>query len=185
ATPSPLTTASPSQASNWTLISSKMDTPRLRYSGRNPGVSYAPARARLSAALPPNAAGRYTVGMTAHPTNTVLDKIVASKRREIAAAWERLPEPELEARLAGAPPTRDFRAALERPGGIQVIAEVKKASPSAGVLRPDFDPVAIARTYAAHGAACVSVLTDAPFFQGHLEYLAAIRPAVAVPLLRK
>jgi indole-3-glycerol phosphate synthase len=116
---------------------------------------------------------------------TILDKIVATKRREIETSRARVPPEQLERRLAEAPPARDFRAALERPGGIQVIAEVKKASPSAGVLRADFDPVAIARTYAAHGAAAISVLTDEPFFQGHLSHLAAIRAAVATPLLRK
>jgi indole-3-glycerol phosphate synthase len=116
---------------------------------------------------------------------TILDRIVAAKRQELADRQARVPERELERRLADAPPRRDFRAALEGPGGIQVIAEVKKASPSAGVLRADFDPVAIARTYAAHGAAALSVLTDAPFFQGELAYLTAIRAAVAPPLLRK
>ncbi len=116
---------------------------------------------------------------------TILDTIVASKRREVAAARQRLPEAELARRLADAPPPRPFRVALERSGDVGVIAEVKKASPSAGVLRADFDPVAIARTYADHGAACLSVLTDEPFFQGHLDYLAAIRRAVSVPLLRK
>ncbi len=116
---------------------------------------------------------------------TILDTIVASKRREVAAARERTSERELERRLADAPPARPFRAALERPDGVGVIAEVKKASPSAGVLRADFDPVAIARAYAAHGATCLSVLTDEPFFQGHLDYLRAIRRAVDIPLLRK
>jgi indole-3-glycerol phosphate synthase len=116
---------------------------------------------------------------------TILDEIVSHKRMEIADARARLPDAELERRLAGAPPMRDFRAALERGNGVQVIAEVKKASPSRGVIRPDFDPVAIARAYAANGAACVSVLTDARFFQGHLHYLEAIRSAVEVPLLRK
>jgi indole-3-glycerol phosphate synthase len=116
---------------------------------------------------------------------TILSTIVASKRREVEERRARTPERDLEARLAGAPPVRDFRAALERGPGAQVIAEVKKASPSAGVLRADFDPVAIARTYAAHGAAAISVLTDEPFFQGRLSYLEAIRAAVAPPLLRK
>jgi indole-3-glycerol phosphate synthase len=115
----------------------------------------------------------------------VLDRIVASKRREIAAAKAAVPEAELERRGAAAPSPRDFRAALEQGGGVQVIAEVKKASPSAGVLRPDFDPVAIAQVYDRHGAACLSVLTDEPFFQGHLSYLRAIRAAVSRPLLRK
>jgi indole-3-glycerol phosphate synthase len=117
--------------------------------------------------------------------STVLDKIVQSKHRELEEARGRVPEQELTRRLADAPPVRDFRAALEAPGGIQVIAEIKKASPSAGVLRADFDPMAIARTYAAHGAACISVLTDAPFFQGHLSHLTAIRAVVPTPLLRK
>jgi indole-3-glycerol phosphate synthase len=116
---------------------------------------------------------------------TILDQIVASKRREIADARTRIPEAELERRVAAMPPARDFRAALQGPGGIQVIAEVKKASPSAGVIRADFDPVAIARTYQEHGAACISVLTDGPYFQGSLDYLTQVRAAVGVPLLRK
>jgi indole-3-glycerol phosphate synthase len=117
--------------------------------------------------------------------STILDRIVAAKRREIETARAQTPEQELERQLGEAPPARDFRAALERPGGVQIIAEVKKASPSAGVLRADFDPIAIARTYAAHGAAALSVLTDAPFFQGSLAYLSAIRAAVQPPVLRK
>jgi indole-3-glycerol phosphate synthase len=116
---------------------------------------------------------------------TILDRIVASKHREIAAARERVSIAELERRLAAAPPIRDFRAVLDIPGSIQFIAEVKRASPSAGLIRADFDPVAIARTYADHGAACISVLTDEPFFQGHLSYLEQIRAAVAPRLLRK
>jgi indole-3-glycerol phosphate synthase len=116
---------------------------------------------------------------------TILDTIVASKRREIEETRARTPARDLERRLVNAPPVRDFRAGLEKPGTIQVIAEVKKASPSAGLLRADFDPVAIARTYAQHGAAALSVLTDMPFFQGQLSYLASIRAAVSPPLLRK
>ena len=116
---------------------------------------------------------------------TILDQIVATKHREIAAARARMPLEELESQAAEAPPARDFRAALAGPGPIQLIAEVKKASPSAGVIRADFDPIAIARTYQAHGAACLSVLTDVPYFQGHLSYLARARAAVAIPLLRK
>ncbi len=117
--------------------------------------------------------------------NNILDKILATKRQEIAAARAAVADRELERRLADAPPPRDFRAALDQPGDIQVIAEVKKASPSAGIIRADFDPVAIAAVYEKHGAACVSVLTDETYFQGHLHYLTRIRAAVNVPLLRK
>jgi indole-3-glycerol phosphate synthase len=116
---------------------------------------------------------------------TILDDIVTSKRREVAAARLRMPLEEMEVQAAAAPPVRDFRAALAGPGPIQLIAEVKKASPSAQVIRADFDPIAIARIYQAHGAACLSVLTDVPYFQGHLSYLARIRASVAIPLLRK
>jgi indole-3-glycerol phosphate synthase len=116
---------------------------------------------------------------------TILDEIVASKRREVGAARRRMPLEELEAQAAEAPPVRDFRAVLEGPGPIRLIAEVKKASPSAKVIRADFDPVAIARTYQEHGATCISVLTDVPYFQGHLSYLARVRASVAIPLLRK
>jgi indole-3-glycerol phosphate synthase len=117
--------------------------------------------------------------------STILDRIVAYKRDELAAARARLPEAELAARAAAAPPARGFRAGLEAGEGVQVIAEVKKASPSAGVIRPDFDPVAIARAYEQAGAACISVLTDEPSFRGHLRHLEMIRVAVGRPLLRK
>jgi len=116
---------------------------------------------------------------------TILDKIVASKRREIEQAKAALPLAELRARLADAPPVRDFFAPLADGGAIKLIAEVKKASPSKGIIRADFDPVAIARAYEAHGASCLSVLTDEPFFQGRLEYLRAVRQAVGIPVLRK
>jgi indole-3-glycerol phosphate synthase len=117
--------------------------------------------------------------------STILDEIVSHKREEIAVARSRMPDADLEQQLTGLPPARDFRAALENGPGVQIIAEVKKASPSRGVIRSDFDPVAIARAYAANGAACISVLTDERYFQGHLRYLEAIRSAVSVPLLRK
>ncbi len=116
---------------------------------------------------------------------SILDEIVAWKRQEIASAKKRMPLEELEVQAAEAPPVRDFLGALSSPGPMHLIAEVKKASPSAGVLREDFDPIAIARTYQDHGASCLSVLTDTKFFQGHLTYLARIRAAVAIPLLRK
>jgi len=116
---------------------------------------------------------------------TILDEIVAAKHREVSAARRRMPLEELETQAAEAPPVRDFRTALAGPGPIQLIAEVKKASPSARLIRADFDPVAIARTYQEHGAACISVLTDVPYFQGHLSYLARVRASVVLPLLRK
>src|SRR3954471_19513532 len=118
-------------------------------------------------------------------SHTILDEIVASKRREVAAARQRVPLEEMEGQAGSAPAGGDFRAAPGGPGPIQLIAEVKKASPSAKVIRADFDPIAIARAYQRHGAACLSVLTDAPYFQGHLSYLARIRASVAIPLLRK
>jgi indole-3-glycerol phosphate synthase len=116
---------------------------------------------------------------------TILDKIVLTKRAEIEQAKSAVPESELRAALADAPPVLDFFRPLAARGPIKLIAEVKKASPSAGVIRADFDPVAIAKVYAAHGATCLSVLTDEPFFQGRLEYLRQIRAAVALPVLRK
>lgn len=116
---------------------------------------------------------------------TILDQIVATKRGEIERAKAEAPLAELRARLADAPPVRDFYAPLAAAGPIKLIAEVKKASPSKGVIRADFDPVAIARTYEAHGATCLSVLTDEPYFQGNLEILRQVRQAVAIPVLRK
>jgi indole-3-glycerol phosphate synthase len=115
----------------------------------------------------------------------ILDQITETKRQEIAAAKARLPERELRARLANAPPLRDFFAPLAEGGPIRLIAEVKKASPSKGVIREDFDPVHIAKVYEANGAACISVLTDETYFQGSLDYLRAIRGQVGLPLLRK
>ena len=117
--------------------------------------------------------------------STILDRIVATKRGEVAASKSVRPESQLRDSLANAPPVRDFFAALAADGPIKLIAEVKKASPSKGVIRADFCPVDIATTYAANGATCISVLTDAPYFQGSLEYLRNIRAAVDVPLLRK
>jgi len=116
---------------------------------------------------------------------TILDEIVATKRREIAAAKDRVPLAALCTRAAAAPPPRDFTAPLAAPGRVSLIAEVKKASPSKGVLRADFDPVRIAGIYQRHGADCLSVLTDAPYFQGSLQFLAAIHQAVSLPVLRK
>ena len=117
--------------------------------------------------------------------STILDKIVATKWQEIAAAKAVLPERELRELADCAPPPRDFFAPLAAPGPIKLIAEVKKASPSKGVIRADFDPVKIAQIYEAHGATCLSVLTDELYFQGNLDYLRDVRAAVAIPVLRK
>lgn len=116
---------------------------------------------------------------------TILDEIVGLKRQEVARAKAAIPEQRLRQQLEDAPPVRDFFAPLAAGGPIKLIAEVKKASPSKGVIRKDFDPVQIAIAYEAAGAACLSVLTDEPFFQGSLEYLRQIRAAVNLPLLRK
>jgi indole-3-glycerol phosphate synthase len=115
---------------------------------------------------------------------SILDEIIAAKRKEVDAARRRLPLADLEA-TAMALPVRDFRAALAGPGPIRLIAEIKKASPSAGIIRADFDPVKIAQTYEQHGASCLSVLTDTPFFQGHLNDLRLIQSTATIPLLRK
>ncbi|MGA2065892.1 MAG: indole-3-glycerol phosphate synthase TrpC [Thermoguttaceae bacterium] len=117
--------------------------------------------------------------------STILDTIVERKRREVAHSKARVPEAVLHERLAAAPPVRDFHAAVERKGPIRLVAEVKRASPSRGVLRTDFDPVAIARIYQEHGAAAISVLTDQEGFQGSLDDLSRVRAAVDVPVLRK
>lgn len=118
---------------------------------------------------------------------TILDRILETKRQEVAALLRRCSLDDLKAQAASAPRARNFYAAVTRQprGLVNLIAEVKKASPSAGVIRADFDPVAIARQYAAAGADALSVLTDEQYFQGHLDYLRAIRAAVDLPILRK
>ena len=118
----------------------------------------------------------------------ILEKILAVKREEVAAAKQKRPLTALrrEAENAGKP--RDFIGALRAKiaaGLPAVIAEIKKASPSKGVLRPDFDPVAIAASYARHGAACLSVLTDEQFFMGSRNYLIQARETSGLPVLRK
>lgn len=118
----------------------------------------------------------------------ILNTIVATKRREVAADQLSRPLAELTAAARDAGPTRDFVGALRAKlaaGLPAVIAEVKKASPSKGVIRADFDPAAIAASYAAHGAACLSVLTDRDYFQGSPAYLQAARAACPLPVLRK
>ena len=118
----------------------------------------------------------------------ILDTIVAQKRIEVAALPERrIAAGDLRDAMLERSERRDFMAALRAPrrGDVALIAEVKKASPSKGVICPDFDPVRIAREYEAAGASCLSVLTDEKFFQGSLDYLRQIREAVKLPLLRK
>jgi len=116
---------------------------------------------------------------------TILHRIVRTKREEIIAAKERVPEAELREQLADASAPRDFFAALSADGPIKLIAEVKKASPSKGLIREDFDPVEIAEIYQRHGATCLSVLTDEQHFQGSLVYLTQAHSAVDLPVLRK
>lgn len=118
----------------------------------------------------------------------ILERILATKRAEIEAARAATPLPEIKARAANAPPPRDFVSAMKAKiaaGRPAVIAEVKRASPSKGLLRENFDPAAIARAYEAGGAACLSVLTDRDYFQGAAEHLAQARAACALPSLRK
>lgn len=140
--------------------------------------------------------------MATHEAATFLNRILEHKQVEVARQSAKIPRAQLETKIATAPRPRDFAAALRHPERITLIAEVKKASPSRGVLVEDFDPLAIARTYAANGASAISVLTDSRFFQGSLKFLEGIRelkleaqnppPALQaayapapVPLLRK
>ncbi len=115
----------------------------------------------------------------------ILDTIVAHKREELKRDKEKTPLQTLKSEIPDLPPTRDFRAALAPPGTVNLIAEVKRKSPSKGVIREDFDPVKIAKTYAENSASAISVLTDHKFFGGDLSYLNTIRNAVELPLLRK
>jgi indole-3-glycerol phosphate synthase len=117
----------------------------------------------------------------------ILDKIIADKRLEVAARKAKVTLEDLRATVAGMPKCRNFYSAVTKknPRGLNVIAEVKKASPSGGLIRPDFDPVAIAREYQNCGADAISCLTDEKYFQGRLEYIRQIRDVVKLPVLRK
>jgi len=121
------------------------------------------------------------------PVPSVLQRIIKRKAEEIEAGKAIEPMPELLARMRGFPPARGFESSLRQTlaTGPAVIAEIKKASPSAGVIRADFRPADIARSYQSAGAACLSVLTDRDFFQGDAGYLQEARAAVTLPVLRK
>ena len=121
------------------------------------------------------------------PEPTILDTILAHKREEVAERQSQAPQTELQKRIVDLPPARGFTEALQTPkrGAVTLIAEVKKASPSAGVIRADFNAAQIARIYEENGASCLSVLTDEKFFQGHDDYLRAVREAVTLPIIRK
>jgi indole-3-glycerol phosphate synthase len=118
----------------------------------------------------------------------VLTKICDDKRLHVADCKDLAPLAQIEDAAAKAPPVRPFRAALQAAvdaGRYGLIAEIKKASPSKGLIRPDFDPPALARAYQAGGASCLSILTDVPYFQGHDDYLVISRAEVNLPVLRK
>ncbi len=129
---------------------------------------------------------KFQVAMPDAEPQNILEEIVWYKETEVEQWRDRVPLAELRRKVMDMPPPQDFLGALRR--SVQqpaVIAEVKKASPSKGVIREDFDPVAIAQSYVQHGATCLSVLTDQKFFQGSFAYLSQVRTAVTVPLLCK
>lgn len=118
---------------------------------------------------------------------TILDQIVQTKRREVAIASRQRPVDQLQAVIAQTPRPRNFYSAIaaQPPWGIHLIAEIKQASPSAGLIRPDFDPVQIAKTYHQAGASALSVLTDTTYFRGRLEFIEQVKQVSSLPVLRK
>jgi indole-3-glycerol phosphate synthase len=130
---------------------------------------------------------RYQVKVPDGEPRNILEKIVWHKEAEVDRLRETIPLVQLQKQVREMPAPKDFLAALRQPPAPKpaLIAEVKKASPSKGIIRADFDPVAIAQTYEASGAACLSILTDQEFFQGSFDYLSQVRQAVDVPLLCK
>ncbi|TAD79568.1 MAG: indole-3-glycerol phosphate synthase TrpC [Oscillatoriales cyanobacterium] len=130
---------------------------------------------------------RYQAKVPDGEPRNILEKIVWHKEAEVDRLRETIPLVQLQKQVREMPAPKDFLAALRQPPAPQpaLIAEVKKASPSKGIIRADFDPVAIAQTYEANGAACLSILTDQEFFQGSFDYLSQVRQAVDVPLLCK
>ncbi|MYG00327.1 indole-3-glycerol phosphate synthase TrpC [Candidatus Poribacteria bacterium] len=115
----------------------------------------------------------------------ILDKIISHKLKELQLEQEKVPLSKLKSKLDNLPLTKDFRSAIALPNRVNLIAEIKKKSPSKGIIRKDFDPIHIAKTYRDNGTAAISVLTDVRFFDGKLDYLSAIREVVNVPILRK
>lgn len=115
----------------------------------------------------------------------ILDQILETKRREVEARKSELPIFLLKAKIPTLPPTRNFKETLRRNGKIALIAEIKKASPSAGLIRQDFDPVRIGQIYEENGAAAISILTEIKYFQGSLDHLRKVKQTVTIPVLRK
>lgn len=115
----------------------------------------------------------------------ILTKIIEEKKKEIEIAKEKLPLDKIQKQLTVLPSQRGFKQAISREHEISLIAEIKKASPSSGILKRDFDPVKIAQTYRAYGARAISILTDEKFFQGKLSYIDMVKREVYLPILRK